>query len=198
MHTIYTTYTIHTIHTIPHYTTLYHTIHTIHTIPHYTQMIHSVSSMSPLNNLRGSPSILHSNNIHPAVATAIIPSPRNHFSAEGAINNDNHIHIYERLESTMSGVLKFEGWKDPNFQAMFLLSSIMGCILNYSIFLCTTVNSALTTAVIGALKNIAVTYVGMLAFSDYNFSWVNFIGINISILGSLYYTYVTIFKGQGR
>lgn len=99
------------------------------------------------------------------------------------------------LESTISGVLKFDGWSDPEFQAVFFVSSVMGCILNYSIFLCTTINSALTTAVIGALKNIAVTYVGMVAFTDYNFTWVNFIGINISILGSLYYTHITMFKG---
>jgi hypothetical protein len=97
--------------------------------------------------------------------------------------------------STLSMVFNFGKWDDKWFIVMFISAAFMGSILNYSIFLCTTLNSALTTAVVGALKNIAVTYIGMVLFADYAFSWVNFIGINISIAGSLYYTYMTIFKG---
>ena len=96
---------------------------------------------------------------------------------------------------TLSKIYHYEKWSDYTFIFMFMLASFMGSILNYSIFLCTTLNSALTTAVVGALKNVAVTYIGMVLFGDYNFSWVNFVGINISIAGSLYYTYITIFKG---
>jgi hypothetical protein len=152
------------------------------------------SAIDHVNNLRGLG--------NPVVRTVRDETTRN--SNTNAIPNpklnppppSNAHHMSKRvLESTISGVLKFEGWNDPEFQLMFFVSSVMGCILNYSIFLCTTINSALTTAVIGALKNIAVTYVGMLVFSDYNFSWVNFVGINISILGSLYYTHITMFKG---
>ncbi len=98
-------------------------------------------------------------------------------------------------ESTLTSVFKFELLADWRFLVMFVLAASMGSILNYSIFVCTTVNSALTTAVVGALKNVATTYIGMMVFADYSFSWVNFFGINISIAGSLYYTYITIFKG---
>lgn len=97
--------------------------------------------------------------------------------------------------STLSKVSQHPGWNDTSFLLMILLSASMGSILNYSIFLCTTINSALTTAVVGTTKNIATTYIGMFAFSDYTFNWFNFVGINISIVGSIYYSYVTIFKG---
>ena len=101
------------------------------------------------------------------------------------------------MDSTITKILAFPGWARPDFLALFLVASIMGSILNYSIFVCTTLNSALTTAVIGCLKNVLTTYVGMLFFADYLFQWTNFVGLNISILGSLYYTYITLFKGHG-
>jgi solute carrier family 35 protein len=93
-------------------------------------------------------------------------------------------------------VYNHPGWGQTDFVMLFVLTSMMGSILNYSIFLCTTLNSALTTAVIGCLKNVVTTYIGMIVFSDYKFQILNFVGLNISIFGSLYYTYATIFKGD--
>eukprot|EP01040_Poterioochromonas_malhamensis_P004877 gene4877-5231_t len=97
--------------------------------------------------------------------------------------------------STLEKVYEYDHWGNPYFLSTFILAASMGSVLNYSIFLCTTTNSALTTAVVGALKNIITTYIGMIAFSDYTFTWVNFIGINLSVCGSLYYTYMILFKG---
>jgi len=139
----------------------------------------------------------------------------------------------------MQAIRDFPSWKDSSFVLTFFLAAVMGSLLNYATFLCTHHNSALTTTVVGCLKNLgkfyqvfpvcfysvikqrplrrnvfsniyplsfppslppslpATTYFSMLFLSDYAFSFNNFLGVTISVVGSLLYSYIELGRIRG-
>nr|XP_046243716.1 UDP-N-acetylglucosamine/UDP-glucose/GDP-mannose transporter isoform X2 [Scatophagus argus] len=92
----------------------------------------------------------------------------------------------------------FEDWIQVTFILCFLMSCFMGFVLMYSIVLCSYYNSALTTTVVGAVKNVAVAYIGIFVGGDYLFSWTNFLGLSICMSGGLAYSYLTFITKSPR
>ncbi|XP_070195285.1 solute carrier family 35 member D2-like protein isoform X2 [Littorina saxatilis] len=87
--------------------------------------------------------------------------------------------------------IEYEHWNDPLFLAQFVMACVAGFMINYATMLCTQYNSALTTSIVGVLKNLVIVYAGMFIGGDYIYSTVNFIGINVSVVGGLMYSYAT-------
>lgn len=86
-------------------------------------------------------------------------------------------------------ILKYDKWDNPWFLSCFLLSCLMGFLLAMSTYLCTFYNSALTSAMVGSIKNVLVSFIGILVGGDYIFSVLNCVGLVICALGSVLYTY---------
>ncbi|CAM9464562.1 unnamed protein product, partial [Phaeothamnion confervicola] len=104
--------------------------------------------------------------------------------------------LYATGSDEVAKVRQFEFWGSSQFLLLFAVASFMGCVLQYSIFLCTSVNSALTTTVVGCLKNILTSLAGMFVGGDYVFSVPNFAGLIVSVIGSLVYSYAKYIENR--
>lgn len=83
----------------------------------------------------------------------------------------------------------FEQFHSISFIVVFFLAISLGCLLNYSLFLCTSLNSALTTSVVGGLKALAQTVLGVFTFGGVSHNLPTFAGLSMSTLGALFYLY---------
>ncbi|XP_044463456.1 UDP-N-acetylglucosamine transporter UGNT1 isoform X1 [Mangifera indica] len=77
----------------------------------------------------------------------------------------------------------------PGFLIVLLLSCTLAFFLNYSIFLNTTLNSALTQTICGNLKDLFTVGLGWILFGGLPFDILNVIGQFLGFLGSGLYAY---------
>ena len=66
----------------------------------------------------------------------------------------------------LEAVRAFPHWGDPAFLVGLVVSSLMGVVLTFAIFLCTTVNSPLATSVTGNIKDIVSTCASFVIFNN--------------------------------
>lgn len=75
------------------------------------------------------------------------------------------------------------------FSIIFILSLVMGIVLNYTMFLCTVVNSALTTTIVGVLKGVGSTTLGFVLLGGVQVRALNLTGLVINTAGGIWYSY---------
>ncbi|XP_052209677.1 UDP-N-acetylglucosamine transporter UGNT1 isoform X1 [Diospyros lotus] len=85
--------------------------------------------------------------------------------------------------------LNFPYLFSPGFLVVLLLSCILAFFLNYSIFLNTTLNSALTQTICGNLKDIFTIGLGWMLFGGLPFDFLNVVGQLLGFIGSGLYAY---------
>ncbi|XP_035221121.1 UDP-galactose/UDP-glucose transporter 7-like isoform X2 [Stegodyphus dumicola] len=86
-------------------------------------------------------------------------------------------------------VTQYNGFSDPAFVLCFGIQACMGILLNYSLFLCTAKNSALTTSLVGILKSVLQTVIGLFTFGGIKLNLTNAFGISLNLFGGILYSY---------
>ncbi|KAK6912447.1 Sugar phosphate transporter domain [Dillenia turbinata] len=75
------------------------------------------------------------------------------------------------------------------FLVILILSLVMGIVLNFTMFLCTIVNSALTTTIVGVLKGVGSTTLGFFLLGGVEVHALNVTGLIINTAGGIWYSY---------
>lgn len=104
--------------------------------------------------------------------------------------------LYMLLNGELFQVAKYTTDSPLSFFVVFLLAISMGCLLNYTLFLCTSLTSALTTSVVGGLKAMVQTLVGLFTFGGISHNYPTYIGISMNLSGGVWYIYEKYSEGQ--
>eukprot|EP00011_Vannellida_sp_DIVA3-517-6-12_P014233 CAMPEP_0114607968 /NCGR_PEP_ID=MMETSP0168-20121206/2337_1 /TAXON_ID=95228 ORGANISM="Vannella sp., Strain DIVA3 517/6/12" /NCGR_SAMPLE_ID=MMETSP0168 /ASSEMBLY_ACC=CAM_ASM_000044 /LENGTH=324 /DNA_ID=CAMNT_0001818853 /DNA_START=21 /DNA_END=992 /DNA_ORIENTATION=- len=89
--------------------------------------------------------------------------------------------------SELGSLTSFGHWTSPLFLMCLLMSVGQSFLLNLFIFLCTTINTALTTSVAAESKNLLITMGALVVTTEPTLSmWM---GVSISLLGTVWFLY---------
>ncbi|KAI8796341.1 UDP-sugar transporter [Biomphalaria glabrata] len=102
------------------------------------------------------------------------------------------------VNGELVAILEYPHLTEPFFIFMFLLSISVGMLLNYSLFLCTSLTSALTTSVVGGLKALAQTLIGLFTFGGVSHNLATYIGISMNLIGGIAYIWARYAESKSR
>ena len=102
------------------------------------------------------------------------------------------------LQGDLRGVREFEHLADPGFLLAFLGSCTLAFVLNYAIFLNTTLNSPLTQSVCGNTKDLVVVAIGYAAFDSVAIGFLNLLGVALGLVGSGLFAYAKLKGGPAK
>ncbi|XP_028779242.1 UDP-N-acetylglucosamine transporter UGNT1 [Neltuma alba] len=97
--------------------------------------------------------------------------------------------IWTLVQGDLKMAFNFPYIFSPGFVVILLFSCILAFFLNYSIFLNTTLNSALTQTICGSLKDLFTIGLGWMLFGGLPFDFWNVVGQLLGFIGSLLYAY---------
>ncbi|XP_020549521.1 putative UDP-sugar transporter DDB_G0278631 isoform X2 [Sesamum indicum] len=97
--------------------------------------------------------------------------------------------LWTLLRGDLEMTMNFPYLLSPGFLVVLALSCILAFFLNYSIFLNTTLNSALTQTICGNLKDLFTISLGWVIFGGLPFDLLNVIGQLLGFIGSGMYAY---------
>ncbi|KAJ8768275.1 hypothetical protein K2173_021215 [Erythroxylum novogranatense] len=99
------------------------------------------------------------------------------------------------VRGDLKAMMNFPYLLHPGFQVVMLVSCIMAFLINYFIFLNTSLNSAVTQTICGNLKDVLTIALGWVLFGGLPFDLLNVAGQSLGFLGSCLYAY---YKLRGR
>ncbi|XRA99106.1 UDP-N-acetylglucosamine/UDP-glucose/GDP-mannose transporter [Pycnococcus provasolii] len=83
---------------------------------------------------------------------------------------------------------------EPSFIGFLLVSASQALLLNLAIYRCTAVNSALATTIVGNVKDVLLTTVGLFLFGDVTFNRTNLAGLGLGLAGGISYSVINLMK----
>jgi len=110
------------------------------------------------------------------------------------LNSYNTLWLYLPLclffEGGALGVVVSRQKEDGSFLVVLAALILVGSVFNYALFICTVVNCALTTAMVGVVKNCLQTVLGFFLLGGVAFHALNVVGLVMNSVGGILYIYV--------